>query len=174
MKSIFHALAFTIFLFLGASMVRTPAQTPEKLTPEEDKATRKIAIEFVDRLNEAGRIEPLLKDFFVDNLGATYRKQEIARQKSSGGWSDDSRILIMPGLEYRAGILSAASDEDLANFDANTFNLMNYLAVNMLNWTAEALAAHKESLDEDELARRTKALFPKSVTEMFNNDSCIA
>ena len=141
--------------------------TIDKLTVEEKQSITEIGNRFIQRLNESGDVEPLLKEMFVSDFMNRYVKEELDQIKT--GDQSGQRILFTSGIEYNSDLLKKATEEDWRALYVNTFNFMQYGFAVMFNAQAKSIATGKRSSD-GEFEKLLSEMYPASVMKMLNGN----
>jgi hypothetical protein len=158
--------ALVFLIFLGCSIV--VGQDPKnQLTPDEKKATNEIVNRFTRRLDETGDIKPVINEMFVNDFMARYVKDKIAEVKAKRIGSE--RILFTSGIEYDAGLLEKASDDDWRRLHISAFNFMQHGYLVMFNAASPYLVAGNEP-EDSALEKVVNEMYPRSVETLFDAD----
>ena len=111
MKKISLVIVILFVVYHTASLSAVYGQPKkDEITAEEKKAARELADRFIQRLNETGDVEPLIKEMFVSDFMNRYVKEKLEQIKR--GDQSGERIWFSPGIEYRSDLLKEATEED--------------------------------------------------------------
>ncbi|MFL6374584.1 MAG: hypothetical protein ACJ73D_07970 [Pyrinomonadaceae bacterium] len=152
-------LPLLILVFWSLHVEAQPAQ----LTPEEQKAVQTIRDRFNERINKEGRLEALIPDMFVTDMGTRYAKERKADR------AEGPLILLTPGIQYKREVLDSATEADWRHGLSASFNFMHIIAAPMLNRTIIA-AKTGEGFDPDAVGPDLDKLISPQVLALFSKD----
>src|SRR5438477_5240231 len=115
MKKLSLVIAIFFVVCQTAYLPAVYSQTKkDEITAEEKKAANELADRFMQRLDETGDIEPLIKEMFVSDFIQRYVKEEKNKQARENAKS--VRMVSVPSLEVDPALLDRASDEEWQQF----------------------------------------------------------
>ena len=137
----------------------------EILTPEEQKAVETIRDRFNEGMAKEGRIEPLIPQMFVADVGVRYAKEAQADPMNG------PLILLTPGIQFKREVLADGTEEDWRHALTATFNLGHIIGVPMLNRT---IVAAKTGKQLDDMEGDLDKLISKPVIDLFAKDPVLS
>jgi len=160
MKFVFAILLIlTHFLEVSASPSLHSAQ--EQLTSAEIQAVDEVVNRFVQRLEETGNFNLLVKELYTNDFIQRYitqQQKELAEAKSLS-----PVIFFAPGLEYKPDLLKQATTEDWQRFYIAVHTILCYGILIGMNHTAPALLKGEEPDD-----KFLNNIIPPQVVKLFN------
>jgi hypothetical protein len=132
---------------------------PETPTAEEQKAVDTIRERFNERVDKEGRLEPLIPEMFVANVGGRYAQEHKAE-------AGTGPILLTPGIEYKREVLDTATADDWQHALTATFDFMHLVSVPMLNQTVAAARGGSEP-DADKIEAELNRVLSKPIVDLF-------
>lgn len=165
MKKILLVFAVVFVVYQTTSLRAVYGQgKKDEITAEEKKAANELADRFIQRLDETGDIEPLIKEMFVRD----FIRRFVSNEKREGGADPAGvKILFVPGLEVDAKLLDQASEEDWTNLYVSSFDVMQYAFGVTFNAGADYYVKGKEPGDEA-LEKTLATMFPQDVANSFH------
>lgn len=153
--------------FQAASLTAVYAQNKDdEITSEEKTAATALADRFMQRLDETGNIEPLIKEMFVSDFMQRYVK--AAKHAVSAG-NAGKQIGFSTGLYYDPSLLGQASDDDWQRLYIADFNFMQYGFVVSINEMAK-YGRPMTDAEQEALDCFVKTIYPRRVTRLFDGN----
>lgn len=137
-------------------------QTIDTPTETEKKAAHVLAGEFEIKLDDAGSIEPVVKEMFPADH--TRVSLDEARRMTA-----NSNMVLVPGLELKAKLLNDVSEDEWRQFYVATFDIMQYPMNRMMNRMIEAARKGKNGDDMMD-GLKPSDLYPADVNALLDKD----